>query len=499
MRLMEDVPKFLTASQIWEDDPSMSAAEYTTPSFTLEYMDRHFETHKVILRNELYKEQIFEWEEPEYKYGKPTGVMLWKCGTARTLATKLLLMFPSLHHIDGSDSFIILEHGYCRPITTGQLRKIVLEHTTHVLDLSDKTLTAMVKILADLCNRTTSLAHTSEGVPFRNRIFGNGLHAYFQWHSIDYIPNVDKCPSIFLSYINLLVPNPIEREKLFAYLCYLLHESKGVQQNLLLKGVPGTGKSVLMKLIGSCIPCLENLKIDHILKDRASEASMRYVFACLFDEIQGVNLDTGAVDQFKRWATQKTLCVRAGYEKTAINVPWYGRIVLSCNALPYSSYLDKAFFDRTCIIHCCKSFEGDPIADFEEQILVYKNEIWSWIYDNYKDKYVKLLGIRSNLSQVEYNKDVDQFHIFTTRCESSDDYIPVDDIYKIYLEIATDSPLGKTEFTKRLKKINYEFERIWEADWGKKKNCVYLEYHVPDVSYTPEEIEKMLIEINNEE
>jgi hypothetical protein len=460
--LVENV--FVNPTQLWNDDPSMAAANFPDKTYqwkeSLLIKDEHVQIiHE--FKAPLYKFVPLEWEVDEIKNKKATGNKVWTMGSPRQLAQNLHATFPTLHFWKYTQEFYIQDHGYLRLMDIDDLNSYIMQYATHCMHLTPQFMDSALRLLKTEENvLVTQFEHRPNGVPFRNCIKGKNAdknHAFRRWHNINYVENA-KLPSVFQKYIEKLVPNPKKRQKTYAYLCYLLHESKAIQQIFVLFGKRWIGKSELYAFIGSTIISLNNMDINHVLKDRGSETSMREVHACIFDEISSLEVDVKVRDQFKKWSTQKTINIRGCYETKALEDAWFGRVLMSTNELPYSQYIDAAYLSRICLIPCEKSFDK-PIPDFVNILLEKADEIWSWIYDNYHEKMVEILGIRSDLTLKEYNENVNPFQQFMQTIEESADLMLNDTLYDHYCTFAGDTPMNKSEFGKKLKNAEIIAER----------------------------------------
>jgi hypothetical protein len=486
-----ETPLFKTPIDVFGTE--MTAAMSSIGTYTVKeyFLDKDIvRSVDWVLKSPYYIPTALEWEEDEIKRGKPTGKKLWCIGAIRNVSLNLLANFPTLKYWKMMKSFYIQYKSYLLPISDEELKTFLSTQITHYMGLTDK-------LKQDIINNLKSEAdvnrlwfeHTTGCVPFRNCIKGKnttGPFAFAKWHNINYIPDA-KLPKLFEDYVRRLVPEVKYRERLYAYLCYLLHENKGIQQILILHGERGIGKSELMNFIAASIVCTSNLDIKQILQDRGSEAALRYVYAALFDEISSLNVDVETRDRIKKWATQHTLNIRSVYETGTMNLPWFGRIIMSTNELPYSQYIDQAYLSRICLIPCVKSFEGKPIADFVEQLLLFRDEIWSWIYDHYHMKMIEILGIRSDLTLEEYNQKVNPFQQFLHTIEADTIYqISLDMLYNHYRTFAGDTAIIKNEFGKKLKDANIDKFKEGKVTYY---CCRIIPKKEPD--YTDEELEEM--------
>jgi hypothetical protein len=201
-------------------------------------------------------------------------------------------------------------------------------------------------------------------------------------------------------------------------------------------------------------------------------------------------------DKIKKWATQLMLNIRGVYETGTMNTPWFARVIMSTNELPYSQYIDPAYLSRICLILCYKSFD-EPIPDFVDLLLEQKDAIWSWIYDHYHTKMIQILGIRSDLTLTEYNAKVNPFQQFLHTIEADSEMMFYSkDLYKHYLTFAKETPCITSEFGKKLKDVGIEKKEVSNKTYYKCK-LVPTKPTVED--YTNEELEEMerLVNIPN--
>jgi hypothetical protein len=453
--------------------------------------DSTFHQKRILIRYPLYEEIALEWEIPQMARGKPTGQTIWTVGSAEDLCNNLQLTFPTLKYLVPLKIFTIAQNGYLRTIHPNLLKKYIADHTSNTRDCPMKKIKDAIERLECICSIDALPDHTAEACPFENKILGmqsQKPYAFLKWHNLTYLSNIAACPPIFDQYIHLLFPDPIECDKVLAYMCYLLHESKAIQQNLWIVGEPGDGKSQLLDFIGNTIISFKNADLNQILDDRASESSLRNTHALIFDEVKFMKMDANFVEKIKRWAIQKTLNVRGGYEAKSIDMPWYGRVIMASNALPHSSYLDSAFFVRHCIVHSHKSFTGPVISNFADLLLKEKDAIWSWIYDTYHLKMEAVLGIRSTLTEAAYRKDIDMFHQFLDLCQPADDYITSTEFYNAYC-LFDKRPLGASEFFRRIKKQDGIEQARVSLENGGRIRVYYVKIDSPQPITPPDGID----------
>jgi hypothetical protein len=469
----------LDSKSIATESEDILELEPTTPNcFRYKISTSTFVNIEIVIPEPYFKFVPLEFEVPEIKRGKITGNIVWKFGTPRLIAEKLKETFPSMLYFVHLDLFAINYKGYLRTLHPLLLQQYILQQTQNIPNMDDKVPGKAVNILKMNCATTAMPAHTAGAIPFDNIIMEkleNLPYAFIKWHNITYIENIPACPTIFMNFITKLFPDEIERDKCLAYMCYLLYESKAIQQNLWIVGEPHDGKSQLLDFIGKTIISFKNADMEQVMKDRASEAAIRNVHVLIFDEVGNVKMDKVFVEKIKRWAIQKSLTVRGGYEKTALETPFYGRILLASNILPLNNYLDKAFYERHTILHSKKSYDGGMIADFADKLLEEKDAIWSWIYDTYHTRMLEILQIRSNLTERDYMKNIDPYYKFIQKCEISEDFITATDIYDFYKKFAGDKTVGSSEFFRRLNhQDGFEKERIYLN--GIRKTVYYIHF-----------------------
>jgi len=385
------------------------------------------------------------------------NLMVWKMIAPRTAAERMHLAFPHMQYFN--EEILQHENGYLKPISDLELGQWMMNISPNTSSISPKWIADTLSLFKTLIS-VTEIPHIAGGVPFKNIILPNSDgKAFRQTHNLTYLPNADL-PIVFKEYMEKLVPEAAKREKVYAYLCYLLHQNKDIQQMLILVGEKKVGKSTLLELIAQSIISLAGMQYEHINKDRASQVGMLDKFAIIFDEITDLKLNSSMGNQLKDWTTARTMTVRSMYKSVEDKLPFYGRFVLSCNTLPYSEYVESAFYDRICLIECKKSYVGGPNPDFVNAILACKNEIFSWIYDHYKDTYVNILGVRSNLTKEEYMCNIDAVSAFLEEIEPSDiQSVEFNELYKSYLGHAGVDAISKVEFGRRLQKKGYRSGR----------------------------------------
>jgi len=394
----------------------------------------------------------------------------WHLVQCRTAADRMSLGFSTLRYLDKEKEWVQHENGYLFPVYEEELKKYLVDNTTHINSLKPSWLTNTISLLKTKMT-VDNIPHKAQGTPFNDVIFPDAEgRAYRNWHDMSYSESIaDADVQIFIDFITKLVPDEVAREKLMAYLCYLLVESKDIQQMLILVGLPKIGKTVLTNLIGHSVATLTS-NIEDVVKDRDIASNMRNKFAVIFDEIRDLNLETKAGELIKKWVCMDTLTTRGVYQKTT-TLPFYARFILSCNNLPYSAYIESAFFDRICLIPCEKSYDGEAILGFDKQLIAMKDQIFSWVWDHYKDSYQTILGARSGMKREDYNMYVDSFNMFLeSKLTVSDVSTPINEIYKTYADMSAE-PISKVDFCRRLKKRGYESERVYHD--GQRQTMYY--------------------------
>ncbi len=289
--------------------------------------------------------------------------------------------------------------------------------------------------------------------------------------SFGYDPHA-KAPQ-FEHYLDRVLPDKSLQDILAEYLGYVFlrhgNDKLKMEKALILYGTGANGKSVFFEIVNAL---LGKENISHFSLQELTDTN-GYHRAKIANKLVNYASEINSkmnTDIFKQIVSGEPVGVRLPY-KDPLSINQYAKLIFNCNELPKDVEQTNAFFRRFLII----PFEATIPEKEQDQNLhtkIIQDElpgVFNWVLGGLKRLLIQKGFTRSDkITKVldEYKLQSDSVAMFISDSEyekSPTHYITLKELYvnyRIYCSEDGNTPVKKTNFTKRLRQLGIDVTRI---------------------------------------
>lgn len=303
----------------------------------------------------------------------------------------------------------------------------------------------------------------------------------FLTHKLDFDYKPDAVNTIFLAYLEEVLPDAYTRLTLQQVAGYLFIKGLKMEKIFFLFGTGSNGKSVFFEVLNGVLGSdnVSNYSLESLTDDKG------YHRAMIKDKIvnygSDINLTKIDAGTFKTLASGEPVEARLPY-RDPFMMDDYAKLIFNVNRMDNANIEHtRGFYRRLLIIPFTKTIADDQQdRDLHKKILVDKAGVLNWIVDGAKqvisnrdifiseecrDFKARFLKETDNVAMFEESEIIEKYRFegyYKTLADSYSDY-------KAYcLEAGHRNPLGRNNFAKRMEAIGFEGKETNQGKFLKK-------------------------------